>query len=371
MPEFRRQGLVFGQDVRTLKGLRGDSLVVITLVRGGLHIQSAHADAVGLEARRGGDLLTRPVSLSAFPGTPVVMGDAVFDDSVRVRADNEYTAVAVLTAATRAALCRLMSAEKVIVHRGSVDWLCRETRLVWKPTETVALLRGILELLDALTLDPATLKDRLMSNAMNDPHPNVRLKNLLLVQRRYPNDDQVRAGTRAAMADVDPLVRLRARLYFGFEDLGPALNDLKSAPVEDYLNESLIESASVLSAMGSAEGESLCVTWLKSPSEDLRIAAARALGTLGTVRSVGPLQSLAESLGATRLRATVRESIDQIKSRVAPGKQGSVSLPMNEGSAGDLSLEPDTGQISFSSEIVRFSQQPDGAVREPPEAQGE
>lgn len=337
-----------------LKGSENGSPIVITgrrmksLEKWYLHIKKTTPHPVGVAARRGGPLLTTPIVLTSLPGNPLLLFDGENPNTVRLRALDEYAAIAVLTAPVRKRLRHLIETADTVLRDGAVELIESERRMVKKAEDVIPILREALDVLTDLNLDPAQLKARLSENVRGDPHPNMRLRNLLLLQRRFPNDDEVKMVTQQALTDPDPLVRLRAHLYFGHADIRTEMEDMKSTREEDHAPESFADLADVLSAAVGAAAEGVFIHWLKARSERILVAMAKALAAVGTAAAVPPLYAVADSKSRSPLvRTTARRAIGLIQSRIDPDKLGSFSLSGEGEKEGDLSLDPEHGEVSL------------------------
>ena len=114
-------------------------------------------------------------------------------------------------------------------------------------------------------------------------------------------------------------------------------------------------AADALGATADAAAEAPLVAALDDPHAAVRLAAARALGRVGTIAAVLPLEEREARDGA--LRAAARQAIAQIQSRARGAAPGQLSLADGEsgqlslasGEEGGLSLAPgEAGQLSLA-----------------------
>ena len=251
---------------------------------------------------------------------------------------------------------------------------------------------------------------RIAHNTLRDPHPSVRLHNLLLLTREMAEEPIAQEALRAACDDPLPQIRLRAATALGArghevlfalaegpddEVAGQAIGALgRWLPPErtmtilddairtrrdataaaciallgrtggdaavtrltrivagglDHLKLAAVEA---LGWSGRAAAEAPLVGALRHALPEVRRAAAAALGQVGTVASVLPLEEAAERDSA--LRSTVRQSIVAIQSRASGASPGQLSLAGGE--TGQLSLAAgDAGQVSLADQAGRLS----------------
>jgi hypothetical protein len=223
---------------------------------------------------------------------------------------------------------------------------------------------------------PLDIPRSLALNANQDSEPGVRLRNLLLLVREHPRDRFSAETLREACSDTSPEVRLHAAKEMGTEGHGILLeiaesleDDALSAEAVSALGrglpaertKALLDRAwsagrprsvrACLEALGlcgdAAVAEPPLINALLCDQEDIRITAAKALGSVGSAASVLPLQEAAErSWLDLELRSATRQAIAEIQSRVEGGSPGQLSLAGAE--TGQLSLAEDpAGQLSL------------------------
>jgi HEAT repeat protein len=156
------------------------------------------------------------------------LGDPEFDRQFRVLGPQPL-ALALLDAETRR-LLRNLAVHQIAVGRGA---LRLEVRLSHRRPSRTIEGRGRDAVAVARRLLPqADLAPRLAENARKDPVPAVRLRNLLTVAREHPDHPATRPALKAASADRDPEVRLRAAVALGREGHG-VLRAMIEAPATD------------------------------------------------------------------------------------------------------------------------------------------
>lgn len=227
---------------------------------------------------------------------------------------------------------------------------------------------------------PLEIDGSLARNATRDPEAGVRLKNLLLLARELPGHERTVEALRAACSDRSPEVRLGVGKVLGAEGRGVLMtlaenleDDAVSAEAVSFLGRELpLEStkAILLNALdrrcfqtaraclealgrettGSPDAEGALTQALQHDQATLRVAAAKALGRVGTAAAVLPLKESVERFSRDpELRRATRQAIAEIQSRLPGASPGQLSLPGPE--AGRLSLASDpSGQLSITAE---------------------
>ena len=253
---------------------------------------------------------------------------------------------------------------------------------------------------------PADVPRRLADNLKSEPVAGVRLQLLATLAREFPDDPATREALVAAREDPDAEVRLRTGIALGPEGrdvllaiaggegapdetteravvalgffltadaaqgiLRNALRTRREATARACLGalgrrrgagvvptlakvlavekpELAAVAADALGVTGDASAERALLAALGSPHATVRVAAARALGRVGTTAAVLPLKGLEARDGAAR--AAARQAIALIQSRVAGAAPGQLSLAGGE--SGQLSLaEEEQGRLSLVS----------------------
>jgi len=108
-----------------------------------------------------------------------------------------------------------------------------------------------------------------------------------------------------------------------------------------------VAAASALGSMSHPQAEEPLAKALRYESAELRIAAAQALGRVGSVAAVVPLKDCAANDKRDReLERAVRQAISEIQSRATGASPGQVSLTGSE--TGQLSIpEGTSGRVSL------------------------
>jgi HEAT repeat protein len=238
----------------------------------------------------------------------------------------------------------------------------------------------------------------------------VRLANLSVLQERFPSTPEAREASLAGLEDTTPWMRLSAARFLpdeGREVLealvrdrhvpdaaaaeaiallaarlppdraGPLLVEILKSRTDDARRQAiealghlryapalgplvvLLEradpatasaAAAALASLGDAKSETALLEVLTGTERDVRLAAVRALGKVGTVRAVEPLMRLAESGHAdAETRDGVRDAIRAIHSRLHGAEAGQLSLAKSDGQSGWLSVpQPGAGEGDLS-----------------------
>lgn len=264
-------------------------------------------------------------------------------------------------------------------------------------------LRAILDLARRL-VPPDDLLLRLAANAREDPVGTVRLRNLESLRREYPQHPETLSALRDACRDASEVVRLFAATSLGTEGrevvrrLAAAAEEdacaaravvvlgaeLSATEALDLLAGALRRRrfATAAACMDGLEGRGgadavgalsrvladekgpvavAAARGLRYPAlpgaeavllqrgighaePAVRLAAATALGSVGSVEAVLPLQALGgRNLG--QLGHAVREAVAAIQSRLTGAAPGQLSVSALEGGA--VSLSPQGGEVSL------------------------
>lgn len=234
-------------------------------------------------------------------------------------------------------------------------------------SETIALSARV-----ALRLaEPIDVVAELAKNARQDPVSGVRVMCLRTLHRDCPEHASlVNSLLREAVADADPEVRLEAATALGLEGVAVLHALVADATVEDEVAARAAETLgsrmdtdvaratlqreraapparqrpataraciAALGRVGDPQDEALLLEFLSAERDDdsSRLAAARALGQVGSAQAIPLLADLAGS-GSVDLRRAGREAITTIQSRLQGATPGQLSL--DQGSAGQVAL---------------------------------
>jgi hypothetical protein len=341
-----------------------------------------------------------------FGAKEVEVGDPAFDDGVYVRGAEEQL-FARLDPATRSlVLLAVASGGRVI--DGSLRVEVRGGR---NGEKLARLLETLLATARNLAR-PTDVLERLIEGLRSDPMPDVRLRCLDLLARKFAGDERARAAFREALGSPSPEMRLRAAVALqkeGQETLvelasSPASEEScaaralaalgASVPVEraaSILGEALrsgrrsvafaaiaalgaaraaaavshlapiltsvdtelgVAAARALAAIGDPAAEPALTAALRSESGEIRLAAADGLGCLGSAAAVAPLHvAVSAHLLDLDLRSAARQAIAEIQSRAPGASPGQISLTEG-GEAGQVSLagENHSGRVTVAEE---------------------
>jgi hypothetical protein len=330
------------------------------------------------------------------PKHDIEIGDGGFDDTFVVQGPLPFVC-ALLDAPVRRMLREANVEHKLTIAGGKLRIYVRE--------EELSLILGLFRDLGQRFAETGDVPRRLAQNVEKDPEPGVRLRNLLVLVREYPDSPSTAEALRSALRDARPKVRLQAALESGPEGRGvllelaekleddevsaravaafggslplerlqpvlagaqkqrrletalvclEALGGLGGAAVDTLAQVAEKErfdlaaaAARALGATGDPAAEPSLLTALERDSPELQMAAAEALGRVGSAAAVLPLQEAAERTGA--LRKAARQAIFEIQARLEGAAPGQLTLATTGTSeAGQLSLAPEAGQLSIA-----------------------
>lgn len=338
-------------------------------------------------------------------GDDVLTGDTAFDDLVEVRGEPSIV-LALLDREIRQRLAEFVG----MGGRLEEGHLTSCVRSSFASGELVRSLRLGLWLARELSSPGGGVCERLAQNARADPHPGVRLWNLLQLHEEFPGTKEACEASRADLEDASPWVRLAAARFLKEEGLptlerlaldratpeGAAVDALalvaarhpawRAGPIlltalKTLAGEARREAmqklgrigyaqargplivlleradprtaataAGALGALRDAGAERSLLKALESDARELRLAAIRALGTVGTAASVEPLLAFQEGRrldGETR--QGIRDAVASIQSRLAGAGAGQLSLAAASPGTGWLSVAaPGAGEGDLS-----------------------
>lgn len=342
----------------------------------------------------------------------LTVGDPEFDDQVELSALDAYICAALSHGARQRVLTLLRWRGRV--QQGQVT--CRLNMEQQDEGDRLsAVLLNAVALARLLSVPPEALHGRLAKNALEDPAPAVRLKNLrFLVAAQTQTPPALLASTaRTLLGDVHP-VRLLAAQQLGAaghatlrglatsadvkleqrvaaaSSLGqgatPDLDGLRALldgkqPLElqlaalcaipatgTPLTDGIVSctrseheavraaAARALGVLAQPQTEPTLLTLLSDASADVKHASAEALGVLGSVAAVAPLLPLAEGLLRPQLRQAARGAIGRIQSRLGAVEAGRVSLAESHDLAGAVDLA-DTSAAVRAGELSLVEQE--------------
>lgn len=359
----------------------------------------------------------RPESITG-PEEEIEIGDEIFDRTFLIQGPAGMV-LALLHAETRHLLLSLSTETRLEIRLG-------ELRAEEDSDEKLPAL--LPRLLDAGRRfdQPPNVPRRLAENVRQDPEAGVRFQSLRVLIREHPGEPETAEALHAACSDPSPEIRLQAAKELGpeahdvllkiaeslvddilcaeavsalgsdlpfepaktildqvldlrhlqtaracVEALGRSGDAAAVAPLKRVLASEKSELAAVaiqaLEAIGSPAERLLILTLQRREERDLRLAAANALGRLGTAAAVLPLEEVAQRSWINReLRRAALQAIADIHSRLHGASPGQLSLAGAE--TGQLSLVTDpTGQLSLggTEESPRSSPEPDSTRKGP------
>ena len=244
-------------------------------------------------------------------GQDILTGDAVFDGAALVRGEPAY-ALAVLSHNVRRTLAVALS-RGVRIGADGLSWGFWDRTL---PRRVLSRIRQLAVLAERLALDDEKVHAGLLRNAVRDPMPEVRRRNLQAVagdQAVPPSPAVVQAAVAAAAADDERLVATAAGILARAVRFDAQRIDLLPEP-------------------------GLCCLLRHGPSEH-RLHIIGLLAEGGTSWSLGALAEAGRGLlTGRRVREAAREATGRIIDRDGGLKEGGLSLA--PAAVGDLSLIP-------------------------------
>jgi hypothetical protein len=381
--EVRRLGLLRG-----LRGTAGRLEVAIDASHGRFMAARTRLRVSGI-ARVGLRVQDFDTAVKKAFASDLEVGDPAFDAAVYVEGEAPVLQ-AVLDASTRMAVRRLLQ-HGILSDPSSGALFTGSARLQggqllayvgegvadFAGDGLPAALRGALDLARRLER-PDDVAGRLARNASEDPLPEVRRRNLSMLKNEFPRAPTTAAALRDACRDSDDEVRLYAATQLGDEGQ-PLLRELARSSASDSCaaraiaalgpdfsaQEALdvlvwalpqqraaiaIAGLAALPGRGGAEAmpegtqRILIERALVHADPGVRAAAATALGRVGTVEAVLPLQD-AIARGHPMVLRAAREAVAAIQSRLRGAAPGQLSVSGEEG--GQLSLASVGGEVSW------------------------
>jgi HEAT repeat protein len=342
-------------------------------------------------------------------GDDVLTGDTVFDDLVEVRGEPSIL-LALLDREIRQRVSEFVRLDGRL--EGGRLVCCAPSS--FSSGELVRALRLGLWLARELSSPGGGVCKRLATNAKSDPLPGVRLWNLLQLHEQFPETREARDASHEDLVDPSPWVRLAAARYLKDEGLevlqhlaqdravpesaaaeavsllaarcpaersGPVLlatlkthsGEARRQAVEELGRIRFQQArgalmvlldradagtgaaaAAALAALGDVSSEGPLLKAVESDARELRLAAIRALGTVGSAASVEPLLAfLASRRLDAKTRYWIREAVGAIQSRLAGAEAGQLSLAATSRGSGWLSVAAPGaghGQLSLLSD---------------------
>ncbi len=342
-----------------------------------------------------------------FTGDDIEVKDAQFDDEILIQGD-EQTVVALLGEDTRERVASLIR-EGGHVSEGTVYY--EETGTMDDASTIVSWIRFLAAVAGGLSLSRANVRQRLARNAGADSNPAVRQRNLDLLIRNH-GGSAARDAAQRALSDPSAGVRLQAALYLGdagFEVLAGIVRDAASGLVartralrylgsrypdkavvpllEEAVSDSdpliarvavrqlgrvrhraviemlvpriaadgdralMVAIADALASLSAPQAEGKLVELLEHSETDVRVAAARALATCGTVAAVEPLMKHTKGFFTDGdLKRAAADAIAAIQSQLRDVDAGRLSVVEPTDHTGSLSLSEDRGSLSMAEE---------------------
>jgi hypothetical protein len=374
-----------------LLGSSGPLQVRLESYRRGKYERGTKIVVTGLGHGAGGLSLRREGLSTAFEKRfigerEIEIGDPSFDAEYYVQGQAPL-ALGLLDPETRRRLAVLMRGRVGVAGRESIEVdpslgdgilevRVKESGFSGNRERVPEILAEVLEVA-RLLVKPPDVAARIAANLRAEPEAGARLRGVQMLSREFPHHAATREALLAAREDASAEVRLRAASFLGEEgrqtlvDLveGTGTDDSCAAraiaalgdrlPVERAeaaLRRALGEAGrpqtaqaclEALALLGRAEAETPIREALRSEDDAVALAAARAIGKVGTVAAVAALREAAERSG--EMRRAARQAIAEIQARLTGAAPGQLSLAGGE--AGALSLaDGEPGRLSLAGE---------------------
>ena len=349
-------------DLRTPPGRRNAGDVVRITVNGLTRELSMSTEGLGSR-------LQKRLGLAA----DIETGDASFDRDFLIQGRPPLVR-ALLDTDTRTAVRRVFSA-------GGVAGLAAgELRIDVTEGDGQPFLHEVLRPILALAqrlVEPADIAAQLRRNGLEDREQGVRQRCLIALMEAHPADAATTDTLRRACSDASEDVRLTAALALGDEG-HPVLRALASAAEGEAC------AARAIAALGTSLEPQDALAWLEASlekrrhtvavacigtlgargldgpaagvetvliercvthsDETVRMATAEALGRVGSVAAVLPLQEAARQAGGSQRRALL-SAAQAIQSRLSGAEAGQLTVSNAEG--GTVTLASEGGQVSL------------------------
>ncbi len=382
------EGSLFGGE--RLSGSSGDLRVRLEGYRRGKYERGTKIVVTGLGHGAGGLSLRREgfataIEKNVIGEREIEIGDPAFDDEYYVQGQAPL-ALAILGPETRGRVAGLLRGrvaipgrEPIDVHTslsdGVLEVRIKESGFSANRERVPEILAGALDVA-RLLVAPDDVAARIAANVARESEAGARLKGVQMLAREFPHHPATREALLAAREDASEEVRLRAASALGEEGRETLVDLVTRAESDDScaaraigalgdrLPEGLVESTlrraldgaprrqtaqaclEALARLGRTEAEGLILDALRSEDAQVSVAAARALGRVGTVAAVASLREAMQPRGEL-LRSAGRQAIAEIQSRLAGAGPGQLSL--SGGEAGALSLaDGEPGRLTLS-----------------------
>jgi len=275
-----------------------------------------------------------------FKGEDVQIGDPLFDRQVNIQGD-VVEAIALLDAEARSGVLDLLS-QGGTIEDGLIAW---DNRGTMKNAGLIeSRVRALVRLMNSLSLGSRDPIQCISENALKDPLPMVRLRNLDALLAARGMLPATMATARRCLDDPSAAVALRAALALGDEGLPHVEQLVNQRDVPPMMR---IQALSVL----GARGEEALIAMLDSGDVEVLRAAARALERCGTLAAVAPLLNHSKGmLTDSSLKQAARQAIDAIQARHGGGERGAFSIADGGDARGGLSIaeEDRRGAVSMA-----------------------
>ncbi len=383
-----------------LIGGSGPLQVRLEAYRHGKYENGTKIVVTGLGHGAGGLSLRREGFATAFEKNVVgereiEIGDSSFDEEYYVQGPAPL-AVALLDPETRRKLGALLRNRVAIPTGGSVEVdaslsagvlevRIKETGFSGNRERIPDILAAVLEVARQLVA-PRDVAARIAENLRTESSVGARVQSLRVLAREFPRHPATREALLAGCQDPSEEVRLRAGIALGEEGHATLLELVNGTSVGDSCAALAISALGrrlpageaeaalrralagaerpqtaqacleALARLGRSEVEGPMLEALKHDDRQVAVAAARALGKVGTVAAVPALREAAEAGG--EMRSAARQAIAEIQARLTGAEPGQLTLAGGE--AGALSLaDGEPGRLSLAGQEPAEARHPE------------
>jgi hypothetical protein len=299
----------------------------------------------------------------------VTIGDPELDAHVEIYG-SEAHALALLVASTRKRVLHLIKDHGVIVQDGRISHF--ETNGLDDIDRPELLIRGLVELGKRLELTDEEVITRLLENLGTETTVAVRQRLARALFGQYGADPVVLEARPRYENDPDPWIAFYARIADPVNGRAHLEATLSNTEVDLELREwaaerlgqdallfllpelqpspRILERAFVaIGEVGDARAEPVLIKGLDDAETRVRVAAARALGKLGSLSAIPQLSVLRDALPLVidgELKKAATRSIAEIQARLGHSAAGALSVTGNDERGALSDLEADRGALS-------------------------
>lgn len=279
--------LGFSQDGEVAHGAIGDAEITLTFgqpVRFEVRVPGIPADLVLAEE-------PNAVLRALDGGDDVTLGDAPFDDAIRIEGPM-LVLLAALDVETRRTALREIVKHGFVVSDGKLRWTMG---VFTTGDELASTVRAGAALASMLAVDQQRIAARLADNLLGEPVPEIRLRILQTLASRFPNRDETARAARQCAQDSDVSVRIAAaNLTRGAEAVAALAAVAKDPAASDESRAAALSG--IVESLSGPDLEGVLSVLFDSGSSTLAIAALRASLRRGVTPPMERLLALADAV---------------------------------------------------------------------------